>query len=148
MSVKTTECDDTDTRIVKKIIEGMTPRSEYILLTDSKYRFRSNRSTSLVIELTEGITNSLNQKKYAAGVFIDLKKAFGTISHDRWMNNLELYGIRGIVLNWRRDCLDNRQQCVRICECMSSCLDIACESPRCQCWGQFFSYSTLMTDVK
>ena len=83
MSVKTTECDDTDTRIVKKIIEGMTPRSEYILLTDSKYRFRSNRSTSLVIELTEGITNSLNQKKYAAGVFIDLKKAFGTISHDR-----------------------------------------------------------------
>lgn len=45
------------------------------LLTDSQHGFRTNRSTSLaLIELIEEITNCIDKKKYAVGVFIDLKK--------------------------------------------------------------------------
>uniref|UniRef100_A0A3Q3LLQ2 Reverse transcriptase domain-containing protein n=1 Tax=Labrus bergylta TaxID=56723 RepID=A0A3Q3LLQ2_9LABR len=105
--------------------------NKHNLLTDSQYGFRPNRSTSLaVIELIEKITNSLDQKNYAAGVFIDLKKAFDTINHDRLINKLERYGIRGVVLNWLRSYLHNRQQFVKLGEYTSSCLDIACGVPQ------------------
>lgn len=33
------------------------------------------------MELIEDITSSIDNKKYAVGVFIDLKKAFDTIDH-------------------------------------------------------------------
>ena len=45
------------------------------LLSDSQYGFRSNSSTSLaIIESIEEITNAIDHKQYAVGVFIDLKK--------------------------------------------------------------------------
>ena len=112
--------------------------NKHNLLTDSQYGFRPNRSTSLaVIELIEKITNSLDQKNYAAGVCIDLKKAFDTINHDRLINKLERYGIRGVVLNWLRSYLQNRQQFVKMGEHMSSCLDIACGVPQGSPRGQY-----------
>ena len=71
------------------------------LINDSQYGFRTNRSTSLaVIESVEEITNAIEQKKYAVGVFIDIRKAFDTINHDILFDKLERYGIRGIVLDW------------------------------------------------
>ncbi len=46
------------------------------LLVDSQYGFRSNRSTFMALmELIEDITSSIDNKKYAVGVFIDLKKS-------------------------------------------------------------------------
>uniref|UniRef100_A0A3Q3EXG8 Reverse transcriptase domain-containing protein n=1 Tax=Labrus bergylta TaxID=56723 RepID=A0A3Q3EXG8_9LABR len=120
-------------KILKKLFADRLNKfiNKHNLLTDSQYGFRPNRSTSLaVIELIEKITNSLDQKNYAAGVFIDLKKAFDTINHDRLINKLERYGIRGVVLNWLRSYLHNRQQFVKLGEYTSSCLDIACGVPQ------------------
>lgn len=50
---------------------------------DSQYGFRKERSTSLaLLELVEEITNAIDNKIYAAGTFIDLKRAFDTIEHN------------------------------------------------------------------
>ena len=120
-------------KILEKLFADRSNKfiNKHNLLTDSQYGLRPYRSTSLaVIELIEKITNSLDQKNYAAGVFIDLKKAFDTINHDRLINKLERYGIRGVVLNWLRSYLQNRQQFVKMGEHMSSCLDIACRVPQ------------------
>uniref|UniRef100_A0A3Q3EDH9 Reverse transcriptase domain-containing protein n=1 Tax=Labrus bergylta TaxID=56723 RepID=A0A3Q3EDH9_9LABR len=120
-------------KILKKLFADRLNKfiNKHNLLTDSQYGFRPNRSTSLaVIELIEKITNSLDQKNYAAGVFIDLKKAFDTINHNRLINKLERYGIRGVILNWLRSYLHNRQQFVKLGEYTSSCLDIACGVPQ------------------
>ena len=79
-----------------------------------------NRSTSLaLIDLIEEITNSTYKKKYGVGVFIDLKKAFDTINHDR-----------GIVLKWLSSYLKDRQQFVKLGDYTSKCLDIACGVPQ------------------
>ena len=52
------------------------------VLYQSQYGFRNNMSTaSAIIELTEEITNAMDESKYTIGVFIDLKKAFDTINH-------------------------------------------------------------------
>ena len=39
-------------------------------------------TTHALLELAEEITSSLDNNKYAIGVFVDLKKAFDTVDHD------------------------------------------------------------------
>ena len=39
-------------------------------------------TTNALLELVEEITNSLDNNKYAIGVFVDLKNAFDTVDHD------------------------------------------------------------------
>ncbi len=46
------------------------------------------------------------------GLFIDLSRAFDTMSHEILLKKLCFYGIRGIALDWIRDYLSNRKQFV------------------------------------
>lgn len=120
-------------KILEKIFNDRLEHfiDKHKLITESQYGFRTNRSTSMAVtELIEEITNSIDQKKYAVGVFIDLKKAFDTINHDILISKLERYGIRGVVLNWIRSYLKNRQQFVKMGEHKSECLDIVCGVPQ------------------
>jgi len=39
-------------------------------------------TTEALLDLIEEITTSLDNNTYTVGVFIDLKKAFGTVDHD------------------------------------------------------------------
>ena len=48
--------------------------------------------------------------KYACGVFLDLKKAFGTLNDDILLKKLYYYGIRGVTNNWFRSFLNDRKQ--------------------------------------
>ena len=66
------------------------------------------------------IYTSLDQGKYVFGVYIDLKKAFDTLSHNILPTKLEHYGIRGLVLNWFSSYLSNRSQFVFINNVSSS----------------------------
>ena len=47
-------------------------------------------------------------------IFIDLKKAFDTVSHKVILNKLELLGIRDVELKWFENYLTNRQQVVHL----------------------------------
>ena len=60
-----------------------------------------------MIEFSEFIYDAF-AKKHCANVLIDLKKAFDTVNHLILLKKLELYGIRGIPLNWFRSFLGNR----------------------------------------
>ena len=46
-----------------------------------------------LIELVERLSNCIENKNYAVGVFIDLKKAFDTVDHKIMLKKLERYGI-------------------------------------------------------
>ena len=66
------------------------------------------------MSIIEGIQNKLDQGEYAAGVFVDLKKAFDTVDHDILINKLEYYGARGVTKEWFCSYLKNRKQFVPI----------------------------------
>ena len=71
-----------------KILERLLERrlssfvDENVILNSSQYCFSHNRSTvTFLVDLTEKIS-SLDAECSTLAIFIDMKKAFGTIDHD------------------------------------------------------------------
>ena len=44
------------------------------------------------------ITKAIDSNQYAAGVFLDLAKAFDTVDHSILLKKMSIYGIRGVAL--------------------------------------------------
>ena len=73
-----------------------------------------NRSTNnSLMSIIENIQTHLDYKKYVAGVFVDLKKAFYTVNHDLLIKKLK-HGVRGVVKDWFISYLKWRKQFVEI----------------------------------
>uniref|UniRef100_A0A672HHM4 Reverse transcriptase domain-containing protein n=1 Tax=Salarias fasciatus TaxID=181472 RepID=A0A672HHM4_SALFA len=120
-------------KIFEKLFDNRLEKciDKHSLLTNSQYGFRKTRSTSLAItEAMEEISNAMDNKKYAIGLFIDLKKAFDTINHRILVDKLERYGIRGVALEWVKNYLSNRKQFVNMGNTTSDCLNITCGVPQ------------------
>ena len=47
---------------------------------------------------------------FACGVFIDLQKAFDTVSHDILLSKLNHYSIRGVPFDWFKSYISDRTQ--------------------------------------
>ena len=54
----------------------------------------------------------MNRKNVTGALYIDLRKAFNTVSHSCLQSNLPYYGICGTELNWISDYLFSRTQYV------------------------------------
>ena len=105
--------------------------NKYDILSPSQYGFRSNMSTTeALLELVEEITNSLENNKYAIGVFIDLKKAFDTVDHDILCKKLHFYGGHCVSHKWIQSYLENRKQFVNFNNCDSEILNVSCGVPQ------------------
>uniref|UniRef100_A0A3B3B509 Reverse transcriptase domain-containing protein n=1 Tax=Oryzias melastigma TaxID=30732 RepID=A0A3B3B509_ORYME len=105
--------------------------AKHNLLADNQYGFRANMSTSFaIIEAVEEITNALESKQIAVGIFIDIKKAFDTVDHNLLLHKLEKYGFRGLVLKWIKSYLTNRRQYVQLGDVCSSEMNIISGVPQ------------------
>ncbi|MGL1889690.1 MAG: reverse transcriptase domain-containing protein [Reichenbachiella sp.] len=91
--------------------------SDFMESSDTIYKyqfgFRKKHSTQLAImSLVDKITSSLDTGDVVIGIFLDLKKAFDTVSHKILLRKLHAYGIRGNILKWFASYLSNRSQYV------------------------------------
>ena len=101
------------------------------ILFQNQFGFRKNNSTtSALLQITEKIKESIDNKKYGCGSFIDLSKAFDTVNHEILLRKLEHYGIRGVVLDWFNSYLSNRKQYVYLNGESSQLENITCGVPQ------------------
>jgi hypothetical protein len=119
---------------LSKLLEKIVCRQLVAHLEDNnliyahQYGFQHNKSTQHnLIQLTNFINTALNDKKYAIGIFLDLKKAFDVCSHSILIRKLQKLGIRDTALKWFTSYLQGRQQKVDINGSISSsrALDIS-----------------------
>jgi hypothetical protein len=68
------------------------------LLHKNQYGFQRNLSTEHnLLQVMNFISNSLNKGNYCIGVFLDLRKAFDTCSHDILLKKLSKLGIKHCI---------------------------------------------------
>ena len=106
---------------ISKIIEKIMHQRRNKLLEETnrfynlQFGFCLNLSTNnALLSIIENIQTDLDNGDFAAGVFIDLKKAFDTVDHDILLKKLEYYGVRGLLRDWFQSYLKNRKQFVSI----------------------------------
>lgn len=83
------------------------------LINDSQFGFRPKRSTQLAVTLLlDKVRANMDKGLLTGMVFIDLSKAFDTVSHSNLLNKLTRFGIKSYELEWFTNYLFNRSQCV------------------------------------
>ena len=85
------------------------------LICKNQYGFRKDHSTTyLMLDLFDEIYTAKSKHKHPAIVFLDIKKAFDTVSHKILLTKLKHYGIEGMALNWFESFLSDRMQKTKI----------------------------------
>ena len=81
------------------------------IITRKQFGFLKNHSTEhAILDLKEFIMGSMNKGEATAVLFLDLQKAFDTVSHNILLLKLYHYGIRGPPHQLLVSYLSNRQQ--------------------------------------
>lgn len=85
------------------------------LLSSSQFGFRAKKSTSEAVQdLVNFVVTNLDKKEKVIVIFLDLAKAFDTVSIPILLTKLESLGIRDIQLKLFESYLTGRTQCVQI----------------------------------
>ena len=109
------------TSIICKIFENFVRDALYThlitnsLLSKEQYGFCKKRScvSQLIVTLNEWFTY-LDNKVPIDAAYLDFRKAFDSVPHQRLIYKLKCYGIRGKVLEWITSFLSNRSQYVNV----------------------------------
>lgn len=85
------------------------------LFDDQQHGFRKGKSvTTALVDFTETIIESVEKGNKVVGIFMDLTKAFDSISHKILLNKLKNIGLPNLQLKWFESYLLNRKQYVEI----------------------------------
>jgi len=91
------------------------------LLSEYQFGFRKKFNTDLAVtDIFEKLLNNLDKRLSSCTIFLDLAKAFDSVSHDILLQKLHKYGIRGKLLQILESYLNSRKQFVSYNNCKSS----------------------------
>ena len=80
------------------------------ILYNSQYGFRKSRACQdAIIELCSEVLKAKELKHHTMSLFLDLSKAFDTLTHNILLKKLERYGIRGVANDWFASYLCDRK---------------------------------------
>ena len=115
-------------KIVEKCLEKkLNSFSKYSVINKAQFGYQAKKNTiDAVLEFVETIRISLCSKESYYGVFIDLSKAFDTVSHEILLQKYFAYGLRGKFFDILNSYLTNRQQCDSVSKQRSSFESIFC----------------------
>ena len=83
------------------------------LVYDSQYGFRQLHSTELAaLEITDRLTQNIDEGKVSITIYLDLSKAFDTLNHQILLDKLDYYGVKDTANAWFKSYLSSRNQFV------------------------------------
>ena len=85
---------------------------------------------SCLLKCTNVWCLDIDQGNFSSVTFVDLKKAFATISHEILLQKVYLYGVKDKELCWFWSYLSHRKQCCKIGGKISTLEDIAYGVPQ------------------
>ena len=130
--------------ILSKVCER-TVHNRLIPYLDTKQRLSSQQSgnrrfhsteTSL-IETTDSILSTIDEKELTAVVLLDMSKAFDSIGHEILLLKLQDVGLSSATVNWFLSYLSERFQVVRINTALSDKLPVKSGVPQGSILGPF-----------
>ena len=80
-------------KVYEKLVYNrlMNYLEKHSILNSCQFGFRSNRSTAMaVLEMTDKISEAIDNNHFSIGVFIDLSKAFDTLDHNILLKKTKL----------------------------------------------------------
>ena len=99
--------------------------------TQFAFGFRLNHSAiHPILDLITSCLDNIHNKQCSALVFLDIKKAFDSVCHEKLIKKLDHNGIRGIANCMLSPYLDNRKQYVSFNNINSSTENIECGVPQ------------------
>ena len=85
------------------------------LITRHQHGFVNRKSTETqLLECVNDWTKSVDERKGVDVVYLDVSKAFDSVSHVKLLTKMERYGIKDKILLWVKDFLKDRTQQVRL----------------------------------
>ena len=112
--------------VISKIIEKIIHRQlitfldKNHLLTKFRFDFRPKLSTEYAATiLLDSIRDNVDKGRFVGAIFVDLSKAFDTVSHAMFLDKLPLYEVEGKELEWFKDYLFFRKATVAYNGCFS-----------------------------
>jgi hypothetical protein len=97
----------------------------------NQYGFRTGMGTQDALDaFVGGVTRGLDDGDKCLAIFLDLSKAFDTVSHPILLKKLEYAGVRGLPLRFFDSYLRGRFQRTRIEEQMSDLVEVGCGVPQ------------------
>jgi hypothetical protein len=91
----------------------MNHLEKYDILSSFQHGFRANHSCDSQLLITaEDLARNLDHGLQTDVLILDFQKAFDKVPHQRLIQKLSCYGVRGKILDWITHWLTSRTQCV------------------------------------
>ena len=125
------------TSVICKVLESFVRdaivkhMNDHNLYANCQHGFRKKRSCATqLLEVMEILTDHIDQREPTDMVYLDFRKAFDSVPHERLLSKLMMYGITGGVHSWVKGFLYDRTQRVRVGKKLSSSADVLSGIPQ------------------